>query len=502
MLNFKKKNLNSDLERLNQQIDQVVQQVHEQETEDTRVLVRSEKEELQQIASSVNALIETYEKKYEDLAIKHEIVTRLTEVGTWDGVVHDGVLGFDAYNLYNDTLRHELGYDGVEDFPNIVSSWYDTVSDLDKERVSIAYADLFENNTPYDIEYLSQNKDNSLEWVHVRSEVIRNQEGEVVRHIGTLRNIHESKLNQMKVDQLLERLKLIENSLQMSTNVVEGAWGMNIEKPEADSEKYWFSPQFVALLGYDHYSDYNHETDSWMNLVIENDSVEKLHHFLHSNEDDLSIEFQMKTVKNETKWFMMTLNIERNYQGEPLLLSGVLRDIQQEVDRFDEAHNIGDEMKEFTVALENLATQVQNISTEANEIATINTHTVQSSNTAREKLNDTIKVTDLIKDISDNTNLLGINASIEASLSGEEGNGFQVIAREIVKLSTETNRAVDQVEGILAEVSEAVLEIVDSVENITEKINTQATYSTESNDATIVINDKASNLLRSIENLR
>lgn len=69
-----------------------------------------------------------------------------------------------------------------------------------------------------------------------------------------------------------------------------------------------------------------------------------------------------------------------------------------------------------------------------------------------------------ITEISAQTNILSINARIEASRAGEHGKGFAVVAAEIQKLAVETKAAVDNIEKIISEVAKYTDDAVSAME--------------------------------------
>ena len=106
-------------------------------------------------------------------------------------------------------------------------------------------------------------------------------------------------------------------------------------------------------------------------------------------------------------------------------------------------------------------------SLEGNLITTATNHLEDVYSSIQE---DSKKVTDLlnqIEKITNNLNMLALNASIEAARAGEKGEGFSVVADEVKNLSTESNEIVGEIEEVnedIIELNQSIVEVIDELE--------------------------------------
>ena len=95
--------------------------------------------------------------------------------------------------------------------------------------------------------------------------------------------------------------------------------------------------------------------------------------------------------------------------------------------------------------------------------------TVQSLDEAAQKIGDVVK---LINEIAEQTNLLALNATIEAARAGEAGKGFAVVASEVKTLASQTTKATEEISGQINAMQSATTDAVSAIAGIRDVIGT------------------------------
>ena len=190
-------------------------------------------------------------------------------------------------------------------------------------------------------------------------------------------------------------------------------------------------------------------------------------------------------------------------------------------------------MRELTETVEELVASVSEVATNATDLALIVSETGTKGRDATEKMTYTVKVTEqgrddmnkitqsmssirqsinelekvveqvgtsaeeinkfvgIIGEIASQTNLLSLNAAIEAARAGDAGKGFAVVASEIRQLADTSTEAVDQISGITNGINRLVEDTAIKTKNSVESIN-------ESTDMVVAASETFNNIYRYI----
>lgn len=124
-------------------------------------------------------------------------------------------------------------------------------------------------------------------------------------------------------------------------------------------------------------------------------------------------------------------------------------------------------VSKMSVDLSNATASILKVANEINidiqNIKEINTTVVDGVKATSNQCNKTDNIINFIKGIAKQTNLLGLNAAIEASRAGELGRGFGVVASEIRKLSASSNESITEVNTILKSIKDSVSMVEKSI---------------------------------------
>ena len=164
----------------------------------------------------------------------------------------------------------------------------------------------------------------------------------------------------------------------------------------------------------------------------------------------------------------------------------------------DEAETISREASEHAHQGESVVLEA---SAEINRIADSVTQLAQTVTALGQRSDEISGIVQVIKDIADQTNLLALNAAIEAARAGEQGRGFAVVADEVRKLAERTSKATQEISGMIASVQNETKSAVNSTEDGIAQVRQGVLLANQAGDSLARINAGSSHTTEVIQGI-
>jgi twitching motility protein PilJ len=198
----------------------------------------------------------------------------------------------------------------------------------------------------------------------------------------------------------------------------------------------------------------------------------------------------------ETRATAMHLSEASEHQAEQIIsASGAIGDMAETIDQMSSDANESAEVAQHSVEI-------------ASKGADTVRRTILGMDNIREQIQETSKrikrlgessqeigdIVEIIDDIADQTNILALNAAMQAAMAGEAGRGFAVVADEVQRLAERSSNATKQIEALVKTIQADTSEAVSSMETTTKEVVSGAKLAEDAGDALMEIENVSTHI--------
>lgn len=202
---------------------------------------------------------------------------------------------------------------------------------------------------------------------------------------------------------------------------------------------------------------------------------------------------------NKKVYLEASYNPVKNDDGKIYKVIKFATDISEQVKKDQEKLRLISELAEKNDNLtqdgdrviENTVSNVQNIA----DMMSQSSNLVSSLNQQSDEIKSIIQT---ISDIADQTNLLALNAAIEAARAGEHGRGFAVVADEVRNLAERTGHSVNEITTTINSIRNVTSQVVESIKSGLEDVNQSVELAKEARECMEKIRESSAEVAKAM----
>lgn len=444
-------------------------------------------------AGVINEILENYKKNTDYNMMKYKLTSQALGVALWDM----DVIGGDPVNpnnkfTWSQEFRKMLGFTDEKDFPNVLSSWSDRIHPDEKEVVLGKFANHLNDHTgrtPYNLEMRLRMKNGEYRYFHAFGDTMRDIKGVPLRVAGALEDINDNKINREMLEKEEMRFKLLLKSIDLAL------WDMSFITNEV-----WWSDELRHMFGYSDERDFPNTMNALMDRIHPDDrdvatNAFNAHVSDPSGRTPYNIKYRVMKKTGEYIWVKADGATMRTREGAPVLVVGSVEDISKNLQK-DALHK---EVSTFAAAVSEMKNSVDKILTDFLHLQELQEQNLRNSIESEKNAEETKTIIQTIDSIASQTNLLGINASIEAARTGAAGKGFKVVSEEIGKLAQDSVSSTKLIEDKLKNIETSAVKMTKDIKATNVLVNQQKDEIELVKQSVEKLNEMYLNLTRLIE---